>query len=196
MKIALSKKNDLRLIVVGAGELADGIVTEHESPQTLRENLKDVEAGARIAGRKLEDVEVLLHVDTAVSKDFETARRAVERPLKRDIASEPFQRRRLGIKDDSREFQSLDDYRKKGMRGMSHETLMVTLDKACNQIPSDSLDDLAIAGSSDHCINQIEEYMRAGATTIIIENCGPDMLETEKVYAEKILPYFLEQRSN
>jgi len=179
-----------------AGELADGFVTEHESPRTLRENLKDVEEGAKSAGRELEDVEVLLHVDTAVSTDLGAARRAVEVPLKRDIASETFQRKRVGIKDDSPEFKILDDYRRKGMRGMSHDRLLTTVDEACNQIPSSCLHDLAIWGSADDCIGQIEEYVRAGATTIIIENCGPDVLETERAYAEKILPYFLEQRSS
>ena len=178
-----------------AGEVADGFVTEHESPRTLRENLKDVEAGAKIVGRELEDVEVLLHVDTAVSIDLEAARRAVEAPLKRDIASEPFQRKRLGIKDDSPEFKTLDDYRRKGMKGMSHERLLTTVDEACNQIPSAGLHDLAISGSTDDCIDKIEEYVRTGATTIIVENCGPDVLETERAYEEKILPYFLEQRS-
>jgi phthiodiolone/phenolphthiodiolone dimycocerosates ketoreductase len=82
-----------------AGELATGFLTALETPQMIKESLKDVQMGANKAGRNIEDLEVLLDVACAISLDSEAARKAVESPVIADITSQPFQRKRLGIKD-------------------------------------------------------------------------------------------------
>jgi phthiodiolone/phenolphthiodiolone dimycocerosates ketoreductase len=176
-----------------AGELANGFLTAIETPQMLKESLKDVKVGAEKAGRRLEDLTVLLDASCAVSQDPEAARKAVEPPQKADITSQPFQRKRLGIKDDTPEFKFLDEFRKRGMKGISHDTLMKAVKDAANQIPSSIIDDLAIFGTPDDCIEQIEKFTQAGVDIILIENCGPDTLEVERLFSEKIIPYFLDE---
>jgi len=176
-----------------AGELATGFLTAIETPQMLKESLKDVKIGAKKGGRRLEDVTVLLDFSCAVSLDPEAARKAVESPLKADITSQPFQRKRLGIKDDTPEFKFLDEFRKRGMKGISHEKLMNAVKDAASQIPSTVIDDLAIYGTPDDCIDKIEKFVEAGVNVVLIENYGPDIIQTEKFFSENIIPYFKDE---
>ncbi|MFX1404806.1 MAG: LLM class flavin-dependent oxidoreductase [Promethearchaeota archaeon] len=176
-----------------AGELATGFLTAIETPQMLQESLKDVQSGTKKAGRSLEDLTVLLDVSCAVSMDSEAARKTVEIPLLADITSQPFQRKRLGIKDDTPEFKLLDEFRKRGMKGISHDKLMKTVRNAANQISPNIIDDLAVFGTPDDCIGQIEKFAQAGVDIFLIENYGPDILEVERFFAEKIIPYFSDE---
>lgn len=59
-----------------AGELADGWMPWLNSPESYREGLRDVENGAKEAGRRLGDLDLIANLDVAISDDREKARAA------------------------------------------------------------------------------------------------------------------------
>lgn len=172
-----------------AGELADGLVLANESPEMVRESISDFDIGATKSGKKLDELDIVVHVPTAVSDDVDKARSAVLNVIRQDVVSQPFQRKRLGIENSER-FRILDEYRRTGMNGVSHDELLQATKDAADLIPESLADRIAIYGTPDNCISKIEEYLQAGAKTISLANCGPNALEVEEFYGSRILPYF------
>jgi alkanesulfonate monooxygenase SsuD/methylene tetrahydromethanopterin reductase-like flavin-dependent oxidoreductase (luciferase family) len=59
------------------GQIGDGWIPLYESPESYKEHLKEVEEGAKLTGRSLEDIDTALMLYTAISEDFEAAYKRV-----------------------------------------------------------------------------------------------------------------------
>jgi phthiodiolone/phenolphthiodiolone dimycocerosates ketoreductase len=173
-----------------AGEIADGLVVANESPEMVRESRTDFQFGAEKRGGNIEESDLVVHVPTAISKDVDSARKSVLTAIRQELVAQPFQRRRLGVAD-SEKFRLLDEYRRIGMKGVSHTELLKATEEAGDLIPENVTEKLGIFGTPDDCIAKIEKYHHAGAKTVSLANCGPNLLEVEEEYANHILPYFL-----
>lgn len=170
------------------GELGDGWYPACENPETFSKHLRDIENGARKAGRKLEEIDMVAIVPTAISENREEAYRAVEwgtrlswltcgwRTLKEYGCAD-------GLSPDLAIQKILPSY-----------TAITKLNEALKIVPAEFVETTAAFGTVDDCIERVEEYLNAGATSIDIRNYGPDIKRTINLYGKRIIPYFKEKR--
>ena len=72
---------------------------------------------------------------------------------------------------------------------------MDRLSRIAQSIPRHIVESIVAIGSPDQCISQIEKFLNAGATNIVICNLGPRPAENYRIYSEKIMPYLREKYS-
>lgn len=169
------------------GELAEGWIPLAESPETYVKNLKDVEEGAKRAGRSLEEIEKCLQVYTAIATREEDLNFARMFPIVMLLGG--LKKLREGGYEIEIDEISDEFYFKELIPGEKTENKLVEL---IPKIPPELADEFAIMGSRDECIEKIERFARAGVEHFIFINVGTNPKETLRVYGEEIIPYFRE----
>lgn len=173
-----------------AGMLADGWLPTRETPETYRRHLRDVEEGARKAGRSLDEIDRCLLVATAVADEYDEAIRALMTGdvrcmfavWPRKVEEAGF---RLGLPPD----EYPPDYysspkcvpTEEGVRAFRRLGAYVT---------EEVVRAFSICGTPDDAIGRIEEYVRAGVTNFVLVNAGPDKAKVLEAYSRRIIPYF------
>ncbi len=169
-----------------AGELADGWVPmASETPETLKEQLQDVESGAGKSGRQMDDFEVAVTAYTDVSEDVERTYKSVEGTARTMLVWErEILKRRAGM-DIPEDFsvQRMD---------VRDKELTEKVNSFTASIPRELIEDITIIGTADQCIAKIEKYLDAGATSLMICNLSPEQERVFEVYAKVIFPYLRE----
>lgn len=145
-----------------AGEVADGVLLNWLSPETVTRSLAHVEAGARRAGRSLDGFEVAGFVRTCVTDEPERARQA----LAREITG-------YAIVDAYARF-----FRDSGFGGEvdAIQAAWGGGDRAgaVRQVSARFLDALGAVGPPDACRARIAEFARAGLTLPVVFPVSPD----------------------
>jgi alkanesulfonate monooxygenase SsuD/methylene tetrahydromethanopterin reductase-like flavin-dependent oxidoreductase (luciferase family) len=169
-----------------AGELAEGWTPmASETPDTLREQLEDVKAGAGRSGRSLDGFEVAVTAYTDVSDDVERTYRTVEATARSMLVWERhILKRRAGL-------DVPEDYSVQRMDVRNREVTKAA-DSLTASIPRELVEEITIIGTVDQCIAKIEKYLDAGATSLMIANLSPEQERIFEVYANKIFPYLRE----
>lgn len=168
-----------------AGELGHGFFPWIESPETLRSHLTDVDRGLKKSGREIREIDVVVKASTAVCEDHEQALKAVH-DLSMDLVLERSVAKQLGHETKLPKDATIQQITpRSGYVDIVHD--------AMNQIPQEVLEKITVIGTVDECINKIERYLEAGATSISIRNCGPIIQRTYEIYRDRIIPYFREQ---
>lgn len=169
------------------GELADGWYPAGENPETFRRHLRDVERGAKRAGRSLEEVDSVAIVPTAISEDREKAHKVIDWGTRLSWLTCGWRAlKKYGYKISLPPDLTIQ-------RIVPSSNVLARLNEALKVIPAKLVETTAAFGTVDDCIERIEEYLEAGATSIDIRNFGPDTKRTIDLYGEKIIPYFREQ---
>ncbi len=57
-------------------------------------------------------------------------------------------------------------------------------------IPSETVIEFSIAGTTQECIDRIEEFVEAGVRHFVLGNAGPDHNRVREVYHKEIIPRF------
>lgn len=168
------------------GEIGDGWIPATESPKTYEKNLKEVEEGARKAGRSMDEIDTVYHTFTAIAQDPEQALRAVKMfkfsfvHFPEKLACEfPNVKLPLTVKIEESTLNDLEKIR-----------------EAARMVPDEALARFNIVGTADDAMNQIERYIKSGVRHIIIANMGPNRDEVFRIYTQKIIPYFKETYSS
>lgn len=134
-----------------AGERAAGVILPHSSPEFVRYAVKVVAEGAEAAGRDPNDLDVASSLVVAVAQDTATAEKIV-RPLLALLLLGPEVERLLeenGL--DPAEAQRVrDGLSAGGIRG------------AAQNVSSETVSKLAIAGPPAYCRERVEELVDAG----------------------------------
>ena len=123
-------------------------------------------------------------VPTAISEDREEAYRAVERGTKLNW----LMCGRKTLEDQGYKANLPPDFTIQ--RIVATPEALVKLNEAVDQIPRKFVEATPAYGTVDDCIDKIEEYLQAGATSIDIRNSGPDVNKTLDLYKKRIIPYF------
>ncbi|HDN63326.1 MAG TPA: LLM class flavin-dependent oxidoreductase [Candidatus Bathyarchaeota archaeon] len=169
-----------------AGELAEGwIAVALESPKTLKVHLREVERGLAKSGRRLEDFYVSATVYTEVG-DFEEAYRTVEWTARRRLASNGEILALMGHKVNVPKEVTIPRIRVDDKEALSK------LDEIAKSIPRKIVEQILAIGNPDQCIAKLEEYVKAGANSLIICSLSRDDDRLYRLYSEKILPYMKE----
>ena len=144
-----------------AGERAAGVFFPHSSPEFVRYAVKAVAEGAEEAGRDPSDIDVASGLVLAVAEDKATAEKIV-RPLLALLLMGPEVERLLeenGL--DPAEAQRVrDGLSAGGIRG------------AAQNVSSETVSKLAIAGPPTYCREKVEELIDAGIKHPIFSMLG------------------------
>lgn len=166
-----------------AGEMASGWVPmAMESPSTLKEHLTDVERGANRAGRRLKDIEVAVTVYTDVSNDTESAYRTVEGVARSMLVWErEILKKRAGI-------EIPEELSVQRMNG-TDKSVSKRIEEFAATIPRKLVEEVTAFGTVDQCIEKYEQFLDAGATSIIVCNLGKNQNLVFRKYSKEIIPY-------
>jgi probable F420-dependent oxidoreductase len=144
-----------------AGEIADGVVLNWIPPEAVPASIERLEAGARRAGRTLEDFEIASFIRTCVTDDAATARAALARDITGyaivDVYASFF--RTAGF---AAEVDALNARWRAGDRA-----------GAVTEITPRVLDGLGVVGDEAFCRERIAAFARAGLTMPVVLPFNP-----------------------
>ena len=170
------------------GELFDGWHPVQETPKTYGIHIKEVEKGARAAGRTLDDIDCTMIIAASVAEDTDKAYEAVS-DMGFFAVTLPKKLRAAGY--DIPELAGLSDnyYLDEVMvDGKSFEEYV----KMGRYITEDIIRDFMLVGTVDECIERIAEFADAGMNHLVIMNHSTDHDRGIDYFKEQIIPYFSE----
>jgi F420-dependent oxidoreductase-like protein len=162
------------------GELADGWIPTLFSPEHMDLFRPDLEAGARIAGRSVDSIDIAPHVPVSIDDDRARAREALKpwvalyvggmgsksKNFYNDLVS------KYGFADDARTLQELY------LGGKQLE--------AIRRVPDSLVDAISVAGPAAYVRERLEVWASAGVTTLLASVHGKtqaDRLRTLEMLA-------------
>lgn len=175
-----------------AGSHSDGLLTASiTTPEFVRYSRKNMEEGARKAGRDPQLLELGSVIVGSIAKDSKKGKDGA-----REMAAMYLANKVQNIKG------SADVLLQSA--GLSFEELQPIADametggrKAAARAVTDSVlqKTCAIAGTPEECIARLEEYRAAGCTAVMLEIWGDNREEQAKLFGETVLPHFRKQRA-
>jgi alkanesulfonate monooxygenase SsuD/methylene tetrahydromethanopterin reductase-like flavin-dependent oxidoreductase (luciferase family) len=166
-----------------AGAIAEGWVpVAVESPSTLAKHMLDIERGARMNNRSLENFDVAVTVYTDISPDEDEAYRRVAPTVKAMLIQQREVLKELaGISvPQELSLQFLDP---------TDPRTSEKIREIADSIPRRVVEEVSVIGPPDECVSRLEKFLKAGATSIIICNLSVEQERVFRTYAEKIIPY-------
>jgi len=173
-------------------EIADGWIPMAPplTPDAYRENLGKISKWAKEYGRDADSIEPALFTYVVVAKDYDTARQIIELPGRMTIATWSKAARHLKLKGSIPEEFQLHRFIS------NQENVARLLEHAMEAVPPEAIDEFFVYGSPDDCIGRIEKYLKAGVKHFIVAMFVQlkIMKETLRMYTEKVVPYFKEEK--
>jgi 5,10-methylenetetrahydromethanopterin reductase len=149
------------------GEIADGAVLNYcVPPEYNDEAMQQLEAGAKKAGRKLEDIDrpqlIVCSVDNDRAKAIDTTRGL----LTQYLAQQPHIAKASGVSEDVvKSIQAILGW------PATHEQI----EKAKHLVPEDLIHHITASGTPDEARAKVQEYIKRGATCPILYPAGGDV---------------------
>lgn len=149
-----------------AAELADGWLPQLHSPETYKEDLRKIDRWAESFGRNKKEIEHAVLLSIAVADDHDKALKVAEEAKQRLI------------------------WDKDRMKRFGYE-LPRTVKKA-EELPFELVEECAVFGTPDECIEGLQKYINAGVEHIVIHPIGSrrERRRELKLFAKEILPHF------
>jgi alkanesulfonate monooxygenase SsuD/methylene tetrahydromethanopterin reductase-like flavin-dependent oxidoreductase (luciferase family) len=166
-----------------AGALGDGWTPWGESPESYAKAAEDVRKAATLANRSDKEFIFANELPTAISNDSEASWKALAPSCKRMLAIRGDLLHRLG-------FDITDVEKLRMNKCMFHSTDRKSLTKIMDQIPMEAIRKVAIGGTPDEAIEQIERFRHAGVNELMLAPVGSEFTKTMKMYQEHIIPSF------
>jgi alkanesulfonate monooxygenase SsuD/methylene tetrahydromethanopterin reductase-like flavin-dependent oxidoreductase (luciferase family) len=144
-----------------AGEIADGVVLNLAHPRVIPRMLESIDAGAKRSGRRVENLEVAMLLNSYVSRDVERARK--------DFAAVAANYFSTGVYS---QFLAWSGFEKEAARiteGFREKDRAKTLGAFAPEV----LDEFAAIGSPDRCRALARRYWEAGVNTCIVISSSP-----------------------
>jgi len=144
-----------------AGEIADGVVLNWIPPEAIPGSIAHLQAGARRAGRTLDDFEIACFIRTCVTDDVKAARTTLARDITGyaivDVYAAFFRAAGFGA-----EVDAVNTRWQAGDRA-----------GAVGEISSRMLDGLGVVGDEAFCRERIDAFARAGLTMPVVLPFNP-----------------------
>jgi 5,10-methylenetetrahydromethanopterin reductase len=149
-----------------AGEIADGVVLNYcVPPEYNDEALACLEAGARRAGRKLEDLDRPQLIVCSVDHDREKAMDSSRQLLTQYLAQQPHIAQASGVTTDVvAQIQSILGW------PATHEQIQ----RAKHLVSDELIERITASGTPDEARAKVQEYVRRGATCPILYDVSGD----------------------
>lgn len=178
--VSLGFRNTSRVpIIIGAvgskilrmaGECADGVLLSAGCPPGyIRFAVEEVKKGMKKAGRAVGDIEILSYIISSVAEDSFIAKEEVKKTVAEYISllylSSPKVLEYTGF-----------DKNRFGM--IANAILKGDIKKATDCVTDEILKKLAVTGTPEECLKQLEDYIAAGITLpVLFSPIGPKMEE-------------------
>ena len=164
-----------------AGEIAEGVVlTGFSSPAYVRWASERVAAGAERAGRDPSEVEIIVMVATRVTDEIQTATDELKPWL--GLAYGMTGRGEIfltnsgvdaAVLDPIRRALKVDEILSEGLEPYLHSYKRVTLESVAATVPDHLVAASAVIGPPDEARVQLQAFLDAGATQIIVDSPQP-----------------------
>lgn len=185
---ALVNEQTLRLV----GELGDGWIPWVMCPELYAKNVEIIKSGAEKVGRKIEDIDLAVWLQTAVTEDPEIEKDA-KKVLRQFMMYSRYPLKMLGY-----EIRLPAKY--SYIYGLPTAEVAKVIGEAAEKIPDEVVEKawekgFFAVGSTEEIIEIVEKYIRAGATHICIRDGifkNNPMGDTLRAISEKVMPYFRE----
>ncbi len=139
-----------------AGEIADGVLLNWIPPEAVPQSLRQIEIGAKRAGRNVADLEIAAFIRTLVTDDPAPARAWLARDITGYVIVDPYARFFAGCGFGA-EVEAVNDAWKAGDRA-----------GAVRQISERFLDGLGVVGPAEFCRQRLAEFAKAGLTQPVV----------------------------
>lgn len=172
------------------GGLADGWIPFSHTPETYKQCLNGpIKRGAEKAGRSLSELEPAFLPMTSISKDRDQALNDIERAAKRFVVLLPsiLQMIAPGIKHPGIRYTLVN------WMGHLRKNDMQVISQTAEKVPTDLALKTVIWGTPDDCVEQIEEFIRAGCRHFIFGIRGQSLEKAIRLLGTKVVPYFRER---
>ncbi len=168
------------------GKVADGWIPGAHNPKLYKKNLEILGKGGR-----LDEIEKALEVFVIISDDRPDFAKELGRSIGMLTSLNP---EILG------EYNISIPEEKTLHNIMIHKTMseitkvrQELIDFASNNVPEDVLDSMTIAGSPEDCIEQINDYIKAGVEHFLVEIYGVGKyFDALKLFTDKVFSYYKE----
>jgi len=159
------------------GEIADGAVLNYcVPPEYNDEALKQLEAGAKKAGRKLEDIDRPQLIVCSVNNDRDAAIDTTRGLLAQYLAQQPHIAKASGVSEDVvQKIQAILGW------PATHEQI----EKAKHLVPEELIYKITASGTPDEARTKVQEYIDRGATSPILYPVGGDVRVLIDTFATK-----------
>jgi len=149
------------------GEIADGAVLNYCVPPEYNDNaLELLEAGARRAGRRLDDIDRPQLVVCSVDYDRERAIDTTRELLTQYLAQQPHIAKASGVSEDVvKEIQSI----------LGWPATKEQIHRAKHLVPEELIHRITASGTPDEARAKVQEYLNRGATCPILYPVGGDV---------------------
>lgn len=168
-----------------AGQLSNGWIPAAMSASLYAKFLKDVEEGAKEAGRSPDDIDKVIYTYTSVAKDLDSAYEAIA-PVRHALIWLDL------VEEAGYELDIPEEYRN------LHYTNVLPTDEEMKRkfrelgklFPREVVLDFLIVGTREDCIRRIEEYINNGVKHFVMHDFSPDPEEAFRILAHEVIPYF------
>ncbi len=150
-----------------AAEVGDGVIVNLFPRKVLPRMMEHIEIGAKRAGKKREDVEVVCRHMVIVTKDKESARNLIRASFAPYYAT-PVYNKFLA-------WSGYEDVAAKVLQGWANKDRAATTGALSDEL----VDQIAIIGSAEECQDRIRECAEGGITTHIISATTPNPEEVK-----------------
>jgi len=149
------------------GEIADGVVLNYCVPPEYNDNAMELlEAGAKRAGRKLDDIDRPQLVVCSVDYDREKAIDTTRELLTQYLAQQPHIAKASGVSEDVvKEIQAI----------LGWPATKEQIRRAKHLVPEELIHRITASGTPDEARAKVQEYINHGATCPILYPVGGDV---------------------
>jgi len=169
------------------GKMADGWLPTPLSPELYKKRLKLIEDAAKMAGRSTDEIDNGLYIYTSITDRAEDAYKQLD-SMKYMIVPSPELLKEAGYAVELPEELSSLSYTDMLPTG----EWMEKFSRYGELIPTKAVVDFSIAGTTQQCIDKIEEFVKAGVKHLILINLGPNPRQVMEIYSKEIIPRFAE----
>ncbi len=145
-----------------AGEIADGVLLNWIPPEAVPQSIRQIEIGAKRAGKNVADLEIAAFIRTSVTDDPAPARAWLARDITGYAIVDSYARFFAGC-GFGKEVDAVNAAWKAGDRA-----------GAVRQISERFLDGLGVVGPADFCRQRLEEFSKAGLTQPVVLPFSPE----------------------
>ncbi len=160
-----------------AGEIADGVVLNYCVPPEYNiEAMKHLEAGAKKAGRKLDDIDRPQLIVCSVDHDHKRAVQAAKELITQYLAQQPHIAKASGTPEETvKQIQSI----------LGWPATKEQIHAAMQFVPDELIERITASGTPDEVKKKVEEYKRTGCTCPILYPLGEDVKLMIDTFAQK-----------
>lgn len=174
------------------GEFADGWMPFSHTPETYKKCLfGPIKTAAEKAGRSISEIEPTLLPATSISKDYDKAKKDIERAAKRFLVLLPSILREIAPKvKHPGPYYTLAYW-----KGRTDRKSFEIISQTAEAIPSEVALKTVIWGTPDDCIGQVEKFVEAGCRHIIFGTRGSNFKEVISLLGNDVVSYFKEKEN-